>query len=218
MRADLLRNGVRGQVAEAVATHDLRGFLLLYGEPLVVLVGLPVGDVDVEAELLASEQEPGMLPFRTETCAPPTGAAARPRASASDEAGQVGKGIERQARFAVALRKRAGSDVLYADRISVGRARNKDIVLRHASVSKFHAWFEVDDDGVVQVVDAESKNLTRVNGAPVPPRSKAPVTSGDIVHFGAIECVLASPSTLWKCLREGAPSTGAYRTTSKVGL
>jgi len=105
--------------------------------------------------------------------------------------------------FIVPLRKRAGADATYMDRISVGRARNKDIVLRHQSVSKFHCWFEVDDTGAFYVTDAGSKNSTRVNAATLNARERTRIEPGDVVRFGSIEAILCAPRVLWGALAGG---------------
>lgn len=98
--------------------------------------------------------------------------------------------------FAVPLRKRV-SDAAYMDRIAVGRARNKDVVLRHRSVSKFHAWFEVDSSGRYCVADAGSKNGTRHNREVLVSRELRVVNPGDVVSIGSVETVLCPPEVLW---------------------
>ena len=62
----------------------------------------------------------------------------------------------------VPISKRSG--VSFLERISVGAVNGHDIVLRHPSVSKFHAWFEAPEDGHLYVGDAGSRNYTYVNG------------------------------------------------------
>src|SRR5215471_11717926 len=49
----------------------------------------------------------------------------------------------------------------WAERILVGRASNNDIVLRHESVSKLHAYFEERQRGTLHLHDAKSANGTR---------------------------------------------------------
>ena len=102
--------------------------------------------------------------------------------------------------MAVPVRKRVDSDVLFTGRISIGRARNKDIVLRHSSISKFHAWFEADESENLHVSDAGSTNLTHLNGKPIEARARTAVEPGDAIRFGSIETVVCSPGTFWTCL------------------
>ncbi len=74
----------------------------------------------------------------------------------------------------------------YADRISIGRARNCDVVLRHSSVSKLHAHVRHEADGSWLLIDSGSHNGTSVGNRGVLPESPAPLRSGDLVTFGAI--------------------------------
>jgi pSer/pThr/pTyr-binding forkhead associated (FHA) protein len=94
-----------------------------------------------------------------------------------------------------------GGDTAYKDRISVGRARNKDIVLRHPSVSKFHGWFEVDERGMAYFTDDDSKNRTRVNGMLLFPRERSQIQSGDTIRFGSVEAILCAPLVFYKAVR-----------------
>ena len=102
--------------------------------------------------------------------------------------------------FIVPLRKRAGADTLFSDRISVGRARNKDIVLRHPTVSKFHGWFQVDDEGRFFFSDAGSMNNTRVSGKSLPPREPTRVNPGDRMKFGTVDAFVCSAEMLWSAM------------------
>jgi hypothetical protein len=74
----------------------------------------------------------------------------------------------------------------YADRVSVGRARNCDMVLRFPSVSKLHAHVRGDGSGGWTVSDEASQNGTRVNGAPLAPGKPVTLRSGDAITFGTI--------------------------------
>jgi pSer/pThr/pTyr-binding forkhead associated (FHA) protein len=102
--------------------------------------------------------------------------------------------------FVVPLRKRASVDALSMERISVGRARNKDVVLRDASVSKFHGWFEMDEYRTFHVADAGSKNGTTLNGKRLEPRQPNAVHAGDVIVFGSIETLVCQADTFWKAL------------------
>jgi pSer/pThr/pTyr-binding forkhead associated (FHA) protein len=64
--------------------------------------------------------------------------------------------------------------------VSVGRARDCDVVLGNYTVSRHHAVLR-HDGRTWLVEDLGSKNGTAVNGVPV---TRAPVESGDIVGFG----------------------------------
>ncbi len=82
------------------------------------------------------------------------------------------------------LVKVAGSP--WPNRISVGRARNNDVVLPDKSVSKLHAHFTHDDTGAPRLSDAGSRNGTRVNSERAPDSNPVPVASGDLLTFGAV--------------------------------
>ncbi len=108
--------------------------------------------------------------------------------------------LVRSAHFVAPLRKRADSGKPFADRISVGRARNNDVVLRDASVSKFHAWFECDEEDGYYLGDARSKNTTTVNGQLVTGPDLCPLRPGDEIRFGSVEAVLCPPEILWEAI------------------
>lgn len=68
----------------------------------------------------------------------------------------------------------------------VGRDPKADVFLPSASVSRHHAVIAADGETVV-VTDLESKNGTRVDGVLI--AEPAPLRSGSVVCFGAIELV-----------------------------
>ena len=206
------------ELSDAALAKSLTGFLALYGDTHLLLVRIESGNDELERGLGATALRGGegirlkpvtggSMEFHTVTqSTPAVSPAMRPRSLRDEPASIVS--LLRNARYvALPLRKRGDSDALFMERISVGRARNKDIVLRHPSVSKFHAWFEVDEAGDVQVSDSGSRNFTRVNGDKLPPREQQRVASGDVIRFGSVECVLSCPQTLWAAVRlvGGAP-------------
>jgi hypothetical protein len=101
--------------------------------------------------------------------------------------------------FAVTIEKRA-VDNSYERRLTVGRARNKDIVLRHSSISKFHAWFERDPQVGLRLADASSSNGTRKNDSVLRARELTAVQAGDVLHFGSLEALLCDADTLWRAV------------------
>lgn len=119
--------------------------------------------------------------------------------------------LSRGVHFAVTLRKRRGAANVFSERVSVGRARTNDIVLRHHSVSKFHAWFERDEDDCYHVSDAKSKNATLLNGVDIARTSPARVEAGDEIRFGDITTIFCSPEIVWDALMVGTPPSSRPR-------
>jgi hypothetical protein len=197
---------------------ELRPFLAIHGGAPLLLVRIPPGDTDLELGLDVGSGPPTAakpLPFRTTHQGQVKSDGARPAKPAApsleagrEERARVAGLLEKHAYVAVPLQKRESRDAAFPDRISVGRAQNKDIVLRHPSISKFHAWFEVDPSQAVHIADSGSTNKTQVNGQPLDPKTSVAVASGDRVLFGAVEAVLCSPETLWWCLNEAEREPG----------
>ncbi len=205
-------NLVPAELAETALTRDLSGFLTLYGDTLVLLVRLAAADQELASGLGATavrgaagtplKPTVGSMEFHTvlqSSFRDPRPGADLPRHDLSPAA--LASQLEQATHFAVPLRKRANADTAYMERISIGRALNKDIVLRHASVSKFHGWFEVDEMGGLHLADAGSKNSTRVNGKQLAARELTRVGPGDAIRFGSVEALLCSPQTLFAALR-----------------
>ncbi|HEY7955936.1 MAG TPA: FHA domain-containing protein [Polyangia bacterium] len=92
----------------------------------------------------------------------------------------------------------------YPDRISVGRARNCDVVLRDPSVSKLHAHFlprRNDNSGAFDLVDLDSQNGTWINDVTVPSGAPSPVHSGDNLVFGSVGARLVDAGLLHDLLK-----------------
>jgi hypothetical protein len=136
--------------------------------------------------------------FRTQLLkAPPKGAPA-PRAPSREHDGVL-RILEKGDHFAAILRSKGGTSagLLGAQRISLGRATNNDVILRHTSVSKFHASVEPVDEDTVRIIDTGSTNQTSINDVTVPSRAPVEARSGDRLGFGSVEAVLWSPRALW---------------------
>ena len=89
----------------------------------------------------------------------------------------------------------------YPDRISVGRARNSDLVLRDPSVSKLHAHFKTRENGKFDLVDLESQNGTFVNGNQLTPNKAEPVWPGDNISFGNVNAWLLDAGALYDLMK-----------------
>jgi len=98
----------------------------------------------------------------------------------------------------------------WRSRISVGRAQNNDLVLRHDSVSKLHAHFLVraaqrrgQSHEELVLSDVGSANGTLVNGKTVEEgEDRAVVVSaGDRILFGEVDCSLLDAAALHSRLR-----------------
>lgn len=107
----------------------------------------------------------------------------------------------RSDRFYVAPLRKRTIEESFRDRVSVGRAIDKDVVLRHPNVSKLHAWFELDDNGGVYIADAESSNGTFLNHQRLPPRELTQVSSGQHLRFGSVEAIVCGAAALWHAMR-----------------
>ncbi len=88
----------------------------------------------------------------------------------------------------------------YPDRVSIGRARNCDVVVRDASVSKLHAHFRIGGPKL-ELIDIDSQNGTRVNGRPLAPHQPTVVENGDVILFGSVTARLVDGGGLYDILR-----------------
>ena len=159
-----------------------------------------------EAADVVTEQ-PKVLDFHTAIAGASGGGAAAARSGSSAQISAVRTGVRgfgledlmswiSVARcFAIALEQREGA---FTGRISLGRARNKDLSLRSQNISKLHAWFEYDPAGKLLVADAGSKNGTKVGGVRLQPREPVPVANGTEVRFGPLEAMVCSLEQFWE--------------------
>jgi hypothetical protein len=93
------------------------------------------------------------------------------------------------------------SQPTFASMITVGRARNNDIVVPDALVSKVHAFFRCHD-GQWGLVDAGSINGTRIGSTTLAPRAAPePLHPGDEIAFGEQTFRFLDATTLWIAMR-----------------
>lgn len=88
--------------------------------------------------------------------------------------------------------------------ITVGRARNNDVVVPDALVSKFHAFFRQLDDGDWGLADAGSANGTKLGDVELPPKGQPErVKPGDKITFGGVAAFrFVDAGGLWAALHE----------------
>ena len=99
--------------------------------------------------------------------------------------------------------KRPGSNV-FTSMVTIGRARNNDIEVNAATVSKFHAYLMLEDGPVL--VDAGSTYGTFVHEKKlVPRRERHPLRPGDTIRLGSVYMTYHDGAGLYDLLRrEGA--------------
>jgi len=125
--------------------------------------------------------------------------------SAAEHGEGIASALALDRHFVVPLRKRAAAAQISLERISVGRATNKDIVLRDSTVSKFHAWFELHEERDFSLTDAGSTNKTTVNGEELVPRRPHHLTQGDCIKFGSVVALVVSAEALWSAVHVSGP-------------
>jgi pSer/pThr/pTyr-binding forkhead associated (FHA) protein len=91
----------------------------------------------------------------------------------------------------------------YADRVSLGRARNCDVVIRDPSISKLHAWFRVAEDSFA-VLDVGSQNGTFVNGRRLLGNESVELACNDEIVLGAISASFTDAAGLYAVLKATA--------------
>jgi hypothetical protein len=193
------------RVRTLVMTLPLIEFVSAFADAPILLVKLAASGDELEAGLSTLKEQPNraqpelnVLAFHTlvedRFSERPSGIA--PTKPEPNNAADLRRRLSNARHFAVTIEKRSG-DGSYVHRIAVGRARNKDIVLRDQSVSKFHAWFEHDPQLGLRVADANSSNGTRRNDKSLTARELTTVQPGDVLRFGSVEAVLCAADTLW---------------------
>jgi hypothetical protein len=132
-----------------------------------------------------------------ETTAKPDEWSFQTRTVVSPRAGQgralLAAGAERYRVFA--LIKQASNP--WPERISLGRARNNDVVLPDNSVSKLHAHYTKDKDDRMFIIDAGSRNGTVVNGKRLASNERAEVKFEDTIIIGVLQLVLVTSGMVY---------------------
>ncbi len=132
-------------------------------------------------------------PFSPTRTVPVFSPALRSLATLAPSTAAVYADVPQQTQLVLAVTK---TQPVVPDMITVGRTANNDVVIPDVTVSKFHAWFRVADDGLV-LVDAGSRNGTKVMGRPLQPKDSLLVRAGTRIAFGAIELALHDAGGCW---------------------
>ena len=94
------------------------------------------------------------------------------------------------------LKKVPGKKNPFAMGVTLGRVETNDIVIDDASISRFHAWFQEDAKLGWVVVDAESKNGSKLAGVKLVPNKKTMISDGAKLRFGEIDLLFLSTEKL----------------------
>lgn len=79
----------------------------------------------------------------------------------------------------------------FKQRITIGRTNNNDVVLEHASVSRFHAWLE-GTGADWMLVDAGSRNGSWLSGRKLTGRTPTALSNGNALRIGAVQLTFYS--------------------------
>ncbi|MFM2419172.1 MAG: hypothetical protein RL385_3895 [Pseudomonadota bacterium] len=198
------------KLVELALTNTMLEFVQLVGCHYILLFMLTDDDPELLQGLSSTSSSQDQLAFQTDihgmdarnTLAPVSGSR-RPQRRTSEftaeeqTAERAVPDLTRMLCYAAPIIKRA--QVSFLREVSVGRARNHDIVLRHPSVSKFHATFDHMPSGDLQLTDRESRNGTMVNGERV--QGRVTVVPGDIVRFGNVSARIGTTEGFHRLVR-----------------
>lgn len=95
----------------------------------------------------------------------------------------------------------------FAGMITVGRAKNNDVVLASPSVSKIHCFLHQSGDEWL-IEDNGTTNGTRLDGVALPPKQRVPIRSGMAVDFGGVVALYVEADALKLILEMSAAHSG----------
>lgn len=93
------------------------------------------------------------------------------------------------------VRKRPDGVNAFALGVTIGRAANNDIAVDHPSVSRFHAYLQLEPSGECRVFDADSSNGTLCNGVPVRRGVGALIQDGGQIGVGDVVLHFYGPAS-----------------------
>jgi len=78
-------------------------------------------------------------------------------------------------------------------RISIGRARNNDLLIPDPSVSKLHAYLELLHNGTATLTETGSLNGTQVNGRTIAKGEAVEILPGATLLIGQVDAIYQDP-------------------------
>ena len=87
----------------------------------------------------------------------------------------------------------------FADRITIGRTSNNDIVVADASISRLHAYVRRDGKNWV-VADGGSKNGSWLKGVPLEARRERPLETRGVLRLGDVDLTFYLAADLYNVL------------------
>jgi hypothetical protein len=86
------------------------------------------------------------------------------------------------------------------NRIFVGRSSKCDIVIRHSTVSKLHAYISVSETGSYTLTDADSNNGTYAGDRLLAVHTPEPLCPNDVIIFGTVPVRVLDAESLHEAL------------------
>lgn len=89
----------------------------------------------------------------------------------------------------------------WPERISIGRARNNDVVLPDNSVSKLHCHYTWDAAGNHYLTDTGSRNGTFVNKVRLATNTRGSIKINDQISFGVVQTTFIAAPQLYALIQ-----------------
>ena len=91
--------------------------------------------------------------------------------------------------------------------VTVGRARGNDIYVPDPTVSKLHAFFRRDEEGIMWLFDPGSRNGTFVGGQRLRVGTQHRLGESEQVTFGGVKTLFKVPRALHAFLKKAKPGS-----------
>jgi len=96
----------------------------------------------------------------------------------------------------------------FAMGVTIGRVETNDIIIDDGSVSRFHAWLQLDErTRTWSLTDAESKNGTWVDGVKAEPKQRVALKDGAQIRLGDVVVKFLMPEALLAFVEQASRKT-----------